>query len=195
MLGADLDVGIMNMEIPFDVSFHFDDNLREVPNSPAQMQQAVEFLQFQLNNIDNDTRQKISLLGLIGSYARILHDFSTAKLALTSAFELSDSINDNRLKVINLVRLGHLYQWQLQYALSEILFEDAIAQCTNNPELKLYLDFAYQHMGKCKFDQAQYKQAQFYFEKALELRKLKNDQSLIDSTQLALDTVKRYRPG
>jgi len=185
----------MDMDIPFDVSFHFDDNLQEVANSPAEMQQAVEFLQSQLNDSANDKRQQISLLGLIGSYARILRDFSTAKLALTSALELCDYINDKNLKVINLIRLAHLYQWQLQYALSETLFEDAIAQCTNNPELELYLDFAYQHMGKCKFDQAQYEQAQFYFEKALELRKLKNNQSLIDSTQLALDTVKRHRPG
>ncbi|BAZ49167.1 hypothetical protein NIES4103_17780 [Nostoc sp. NIES-4103] len=180
------------MDILFDVSFHFDDNLHEVPNSPAEMQQAVKFLQSQLNDSANDTQQQISLNGLIGSYARILRDFSTAKLALTSALELCSSINDKRLKVINLIRLGHLYQWQQEYSLSETLFFDAIAQCINNPELESYLDFAYQHIGKCKFDQAQYEQAQFYFEKALELRKFKNNQLLIDSTQLALDTVKQH---
>lgn len=180
------------MDIPFDVSFHFDDNLHEVPSSPASMRQAVKFLQSQLELNAFDTRKQIYLNGLIGSYARILRDFSTASVALTSALELCDSINDKSLKVINLIRLAHLYQWQQQYALSETLFEDAIAQCTNNPELESYLDFAYQHIGKCKFDQAQYEQAQFYFEKALELRKFKNNQSLIDSTQLALDIVKQH---
>ncbi|PLZ99070.1 hypothetical protein CEN50_08740 [Fischerella thermalis CCMEE 5268] len=97
------------MDIPFDVSFHFDHNLRDVPNAPAQMQQAVEWLQSQLKDNTNNTRKQIELLGLIGVYARMLHDFPTAQQALISAIELSESIGSDRYKTINLIRLAHLY--------------------------------------------------------------------------------------
>ena len=38
------------LEIPFDVSYHFDENLRDVPNNPAEVRQALTFLQSQLNS-------------------------------------------------------------------------------------------------------------------------------------------------
>ncbi|PMB17029.1 hypothetical protein CEN46_24470 [Fischerella thermalis CCMEE 5318] len=177
---------------PFDVSFHFDHNLRDVPNAPAQMQQAVEWLQSQLKDNTNNTRKQIELLGLIGVYARMLHDFPTAQQALISAIELSDSIGSDRYKTINLIRLAHLYQWQQQYILSENLFEQVLINCRNNSELNIYLDFAYQHLGKCKFEQARYVEAKYYFEEALKIRKTKGDHSLIQSTKLALDVVQQY---
>ena len=70
------------MNIPFDVSYHFDDNLRDVPNSPIQMQQAVRFLKSQFDSSLHDIDRQIYLAGLIGVYSRMLYDFSTAEQAL-----------------------------------------------------------------------------------------------------------------
>ncbi|MEC4813432.1 MAG: tetratricopeptide repeat protein [Scytonema sp. PMC 1069.18] len=179
------------MDIPFDVSYHFNSNLYDVPNKPLQVQKAVEWLQSQLTNNANDTHKKIEILGLIGVYSRMLRDFSTARHALSSAIELSESIGSLPHKTVNLIRLAHVYQWQKQFSLSETLFEEVFAYCSNYSELEPYIDFAYQHFGKCKFDQAQYKEAQYCFEKALEIRKSKGDHFLIESTQLALDEALR----
>jgi tetratricopeptide (TPR) repeat protein len=96
-----------------------------------------------------------------------------------------------KLKIVNSIRLAHLYQWQQQYELSESLFDEILIQCQSNSDFKSYLDFAYQHLGKCKFDQAKYEVAQYYFNKAFKLRRQKGDSSLIDSTQLALNTVQQ----
>ena len=181
------------MNIPFDVSYHFDDNLRDIPNSPIQMQQAVEYLQTEFDKSVGDIEQQIYLAGLIGGYARMLHDFKTAQQVLTTALNLCDRINNKRLKIVNSIRLAHLYQWQRQYENSEALLNWVLEQCQNNSEFKSYLDFAYQHFGKCKFDRAKYKEAEYYLSKALELRHQKGDSSLIDSTRLALEVVQQCR--
>ncbi|GET44208.1 tetratricopeptide repeat protein [Microseira wollei] len=179
------------VEIPFDVSYHFDDDLHDVPNNAAQMRQALTFLQSQLNERGIETKRQIQLLGLIGGYARMLKDFATARMALSSAVDLSELLGDQRLRIANLIRLAHVYQSQQEYRLSEELFEEAIASCKRDPDLGSYLDFAYQHAGKCKFDQQQYEEALYYFEQALSLRSSKGDRSLIDSTQMAIDSVNR----
>ncbi|MCX5964881.1 MAG: tetratricopeptide repeat protein [Cyanobacteria bacterium] len=181
------------LEIPFDASYHFDDDLHDIPNNPTEMRQALTFLQSQLDDDTIDLKYRIQLLGLIGGYARILKDFSIAQQALDSAIDLSELIGDMRLRTANLIRLAHVYQWQQDYRISEELFEAAIASCQQNSDLESYLDFAYQHVGKCKFDQQQYEAAQHYFEQAMSLRISKADQSLIDSTQIAIDAVKRRR--
>jgi tetratricopeptide (TPR) repeat protein len=176
------------LEIPFNVSVYFDDDLRDVPNNAVEMRQALIFLQSQLRN-DGETNHQIQLFGLIGSYARILQDFVVAQQALMLAVELSEQIGDRQLKTANQIRLAHVYQWQQDYKISEALFEEVIENCQHDPSLASYLDFAYQHAGKCKFDQQQYEAAQSYFERALLLRHVKGKHSLVDSTQLAIDTV------
>lgn len=122
----------------------------------------------------------------------MLHNFPLAQKALTSALNLSRSIGEEKLIVVNMIRLAHVYQWQQQYTKSEELFDEAIIFCQTKPEIYIYLDFAYQHLGKCKFDQKLYEQALYYFQQAKELRVKKGDSSLIESTQVALNTVNAF---
>lgn len=105
--------------------------------------------------------------------------------------ELCDRLGDKRLKIANSIRLANLYQWQQKYQLSEALLEEVLRQCQSDHTLKSYLDFAYQHLGKCKFDRGRYKEALHYFDRAFELRQQKGDLQLIDSTQLSLDILQR----
>lgn len=179
------------ISIPFDVSFHFNEQLREIPNSPEQMQRAVDFLQLQLENTTNNLRQQLYLYSVIGVYARILGNFQLAYTALTNAIALSEQLNDECLKMINELRLAHLYQWQQRYALSDRLFQELLERCSSNPKLEQYLDLVYQHAGKLKFDQGQYELAQHYFEQALALRWRKGDRRLIKSTQFALKITQK----
>ena len=69
--------------------------------------------------------------------------------------------------------------------------EYAMEICKKEKEVSGYLDVAYQHMGKLYFDFGDYKQALHYFYKALDLRKLKKDQSLIESTEIAIEVTKK----
>jgi tetratricopeptide (TPR) repeat protein len=177
--------------IPFDISFQFDEQLHEIPNAPKEVQSAVEFLQQQLDEVQNNRRQQIYYLGLIGVYARILNDFSLSNTALTTAIALSRELNDEVLKTINQLRLAHLYQWQQQYEQSDRLFKKLLIRCINNPALASCLDFVYQHTGKSQFDQQQYTKAQKYFEQALALRLRKGDSTLIASTQFALQMTQK----
>jgi tetratricopeptide (TPR) repeat protein len=179
------------IDVPFDVSFHFDENLRDVPNCPAEMRLAVTALQAQLTDPSLDPQRRIQLLGSIGTYARMLEDLALAHQALSWAVELADRAGNRRLKTANLGRLAHVYQWQHNYRVSEDLFEAMILSCQQEPDLFLYLDFAYQHAGKCQFDQQQYPAALGYFEQALALRLIKTDRALIDSTQLAIEVTRR----
>jgi adenine phosphoribosyltransferase len=176
------------MHIPFDVSFHFDDRLREVANNPDEMRQAVEFLQDQLNST-HDTRERIRLFGLIGVYARILHDLETAQNALQMAVDLSAGIADLRHHFVNRIRLAHVYQWRGDFQTSTSMFDHLIEECETEPELLDYEDVLCQHAGKNKFDQSMYRQASSFFLWALHLRQMNDDSFLIESSQKAFEAA------
>lgn len=170
----------------FDTSTHFDENLRDVPNNPDEMRQALATLKGQVEHL-SDPVEKIRVLGQIGSYARLLHDFETAKTALREAIGLSQ--NHLRAKLTNQIRLAHVYQWEGNFAVSNGLFSVILDTCQRHlPEL---LDFAYQHAGKNQFDQQHYVQAAELFERALQIRLEKGESELIDSSWIALETARR----
>lgn len=179
------------LNLPFDTSIHFDDNLRDIANSPNEMKQAVVFLKSLLLNNDLNVSQRLQIIGLIGVYSRILCDFKTARIFLTEAIILSKQCDNQKSQISNQIRLAHVYQWERNYAVSDKMFSNAVSLCDKNPQFKPCLDFAYQHAGKNKFDQGKYIEAHDFFQKALQLRLIKNNQELIESNQLALQTVRQ----
>ncbi|MEN9568667.1 MAG: hypothetical protein RLZZ69_3863 [Cyanobacteriota bacterium] len=127
------------IDIPFDVSYHFNEDLQDISNNPAEMEKAMTFLQSQLTGDRTVGRHRIKLLGLFGTYARMLKKLAAAEQALTSAIELSELLGDRRLKTANMIRLAHVYQWQQNYTLSEALFEEVITACQEDLDLASYL--------------------------------------------------------
>jgi len=182
------------METSFDISTYFGDNLQDYPNNPTEMRQAVNFWESQLIQPGLDISDRIRLLTRIGTYARTLRDLDRAEEAHKAAITLAESIDHLRFKTQNQIKLAHVYQWQQRYAESKVMFEGAIATCHRDPEVTDFLDFAYQHFGKCKFDQQKYAEARQLFEQALDLRHRKGNQELIDSTELAIATVNARCP-
>lgn len=175
---------------PFDLSYRFGDGLQDYPNNPGEVRQAVDYWQAQLDRPELEVRDRIQLLTRIGTYTRMLRDLDRAEEAHLTAIALAESIDYLRFRTQNRIKLAHVYQWQQRYAESEAEFESAIATCQREPEVADYLDFAYQHFGKCKFDQQRWAEALHLFEQALELRHQKGNQELIDSTELEIATVK-----
>ena len=180
------------VKIPFDVSYRIEENLRDVPNDPTHMRHALSWLRSQLEE-ETDSHRRIKLLGLISSYARMLKELPTAEQYALKAIAQAQTIQDSRLEIANQIRLAHIRHWQENYVESEALFEDTLARCRSDAKLSEYLDFAYQHAGKCQYDQQQYDAALAYFREALSLRIEKADSSLIDSTQYAISRTLEAR--
>lgn len=174
-----------------DLSYRFDEALREVAASPADMHRAIHVLQGQLDQPALETRQGLQILGRIGIYARILHDFTTAEQVLREAIALGEQADNPIATLVNELRLAHVYQWRGQYNLSNQMFMILIARCEQQPALADYLDFIYQHAGKNAFDQGLYADALAYFEQAWTLRRQKQNQGLLASTNFALSIVRR----
>jgi tetratricopeptide (TPR) repeat protein len=172
--------------IPFDVSYHLDERLHEIPSSRHQMELAIDYLQEHLKTSEGDVPRQIRLYGLIGVYARIVGDFPLARVALIKAIDLSKERGDERCIALNLLRLAQVYQWHHQYAVCDRLLADAFARFSKNSALKSDLDFAYQYAGKYHFERGSYGQALRYFQQALTIRLRKGNPASIEATQLTL---------
>jgi tetratricopeptide (TPR) repeat protein len=181
-------------KIPFNTTFRFDQQLREVPNSRREMEQAVDWLQAEADQ-SRDLRQRVLLYGMIGGYGRILGQLPLAKDVLQNAISLSQQVLNSRgLETVNIIRLAQVHQWEGQFATADRQLLKMIRRCEEQPELRHYLDFAYQHTGRSKFDQASYDWALDCFEKALALQGQKGNQAdrgQVAAMQLAIQTTKK----
>lgn len=176
---------------PFDLSYSFDERLREGPCDPVSMGQGVDWLCEQLEQPGRSPREQARLAGQIGAYGRMLGRDALAHAAIQRALRIAEELGDLRLLIVNTLRLAHLEQWQGRFDVSTARFTWAIQQCEERPELASLLDTALQHAGKNVFDQGQYDLARSYFTRALGLRRQKGDPELLRSTEHALAVLER----
>lgn len=169
----------------------WDENLHEAPSDPVALRRYIVLLEAQLQGtVEPD--QRVSCLGEIGSYRRILGDLVTAEENIKEALGL---IRVHQLgirkEIQQKIRLAHVLQWKKDFDLSNPLFKEIIDVCRTNLEAQVYLDFALQHAGKNYFDQKEYGSALQFFEEALRLRKNKPaSEYLVASTELAIARTK-----
>jgi tetratricopeptide (TPR) repeat protein len=176
-----------------NLSYTFDSNLRDVPDSPQDVEGEINRLSTQLEASvpPLPPQARIRVLGLLGHYCRLLNRLDDAERHLQQALDLARPQGARTSVLVNSLRLAHVYQWQDRFDLAEPIFLDAIRQCeAPGSELAEYLDYAIQHYGKCLFEMARYREAEVCFAKALEIRRAKGDDELIASTQWALDVVR-----
>ena len=174
----------MNLdEIPFDLTTNFDANLHEIPENPKEMKRAVLYLKEKWGDC-KEIDLKIKLSGFIGSFSRILRDFSTAHYYLNEAIELSSQYGMNQSLLVNQIRQAHIFQWEKKFSESNALFEKTLEESKKSHSS--FLDFVYQHAGKNFFDQGRYSEALTFFQEALSLRENKKNKELLDSTYLAI---------
>ena len=178
-----------------DLSYHFDADLRDVPNAPVEMRQETERMKAELSSDSISAYERLRLLGHLGVYLRMLGDLQSAEEWLTEAIALSEEVDRRMSALANRLRLAHVYQWQRRFDLSDALFKQAVAVCSGTPEFADYLDFACQHFGKSLFDQGRYREAEGLFKKALHIREAKGDKDLIESSRLSLDVTRARIEG
>jgi tetratricopeptide (TPR) repeat protein len=175
----------MSDDTGFNTAYHFDENLRDVPADRAGMEGAARHLETLLSSSDTQPRERLRDLGRLGVYLRILGNLDAAQESLKDAIALANELGDEKAALANRIRLGHVYQWQRRFAEADTVFAAVVEQCEQDMRFREYLDFAYQHYGKSKFDQGLYTEAEAFFRQALDIRQARGDEELIASSRLA----------
>lgn len=177
--------------------FDPDQYLREKPKDRILLQQAIAraetFLQeIKATHEEVDPVYLLYLYGYLGNGYRVLDQAETAIRFLDEALQLVRLIGDVGAEVRTLIRLGEAYKYHHQHEQALQLFSSVQTLC-QRPELNQYLDFVYQHQGKCLMEMKRYDESFTLFEKALAIRQKKGVHSLIQSTEKAIRLVSQLR--
>jgi HTH-type transcriptional regulator, pleiotropic regulator of extracellular virulence genes len=138
-----------------------------------------------------DRPAELTLLGYLGNALRILGRTDEAADLLGRAVTLARRLEDGRAEVANLIRQGEAIRYGGDLPGAERLYRAVLTRVLAAPNgppqgLGRYEDFALQHLGKCRLEQGDAAEAIACFERALAIRRLKGDASLIASTEAAL---------
>lgn len=178
-------------DIPFNISTHFGEDLRDYPDDPEEMARAVSYLQEQLRHKGLEAGERAKLLGTLGVLCRTLMRLPESVGYLEEAAALCARLENGRGEVANLLRLAHAYQWLRDFGRSDSIFAEVLARCEREAGLADYVDFAYQHYGKSLFDQDRHEEALAMFSRALALRLEKGDEELVASSRLAVESTQK----
>ena len=174
------------------LKFNFDENLREAPEKPEEWLRHIDSINIELKK-SSDPLILVRKIGELGTCQRILHKLDEAQANFETALQLIDKNNLGvELEVQNQIRLAHVHQWKKDFSISNKMFSLILENCQKNENLKAYLPFAYQHLGKNLYDQGLFAKALESFEKALKLR-IKNhaptDQ--VESSRFSIKQTKK----
>ena len=126
------------------------------------------------------------LYGTIGNLYRIYGEPKTAIYYLEYTLNMSEKDNEYAREVVSLIRLGEALKYDHNHNDALELFNEALIKCSEHG-MDLYEDFALQHKGKCLLELNRIEEAFVCFERALEIREMKAKDTLISSTQQAID--------
>jgi len=143
------------------------------------------------NEVDRNIPLLVRVLGSLAARLKTLRELDEALDAIETALSLVEQY-DLGLQpfIVQSLRWADILRYRGEFAEAEEIFESILELCQKNPEAKVYEDVALQHLGKLRFDLAEYDHAMEFFEKALSLRKIKNDPYLIDSSEVAIEATK-----
>jgi tetratricopeptide (TPR) repeat protein len=171
-------------DIPFDMSTETDDELRDIPVDTAQMRQGIQWLTAQLNELDENSLEAAYLLTLRGGFSRIVMDLDEAIRDLKAAHHLFEMNGKSLHALSTQIRLAHALHWKEKYVEAFNLFKSLAKSCTG--DAKKYLDFVYQHHGKCLLDAGRLQEGLDMLLLAHGIRVQKGDLELIASSEKAI---------
>ncbi len=173
--------------IDLNAATRYDAGLRQVPIDPAAVERAAALAVDALGDVRarGDAASELPLLAYLGEACRLLGRSSESVEHLQAAVALARAAADRPRELANRIRLAETLRYAGALDRAEALFRDAL-ECCAAPDLASYADFALQHLGKCRLDQGDPAEAVTCFERALALRRAKDDPTLIRSTQQAL---------
>jgi tetratricopeptide (TPR) repeat protein len=176
-------------------SYHYNSQLREVPDDPLAMRAACAVLASVLRSEDLPSADELQILGRIGPLYRILGELDLAESYLSRAVELAASTGNRELLVSNKVRLAQVLQWRGRIAEADSMFLNCLAECEMEPELAPYMAAACHGYGRSLFEQGRYEEAAAQFKRALEIGGAVEDSEVVEASKLALRVAKQRSRG
>src|SRR5699024_9602523 len=141
--------------------------------------------------ISSNKNERYFLYGILGYLYRVTGKPKKAIEYLTFTLDYFEEKDDIK-EVISLIRLGEAYKYDDQHHVALDKFNKALKICEVE-QIDEYLDFALQHKGKCLMELTMLEEAVECFLTALDIRKTKENPSLIDSTQQAIDLIREIK--
>ncbi len=171
-----------------------DENLREVVAIRERVAYAIRRARKQLQQARDDDNETLILrtLGYLTDACRVSGELDAAIEYGQEALDRSRRASNRNAEIANLIRLGEAYKYRNEHAVAEPLFRDALT-LTSDDESSALRDFSLQHLGKCLLETGQYDEAIAFLEQALDLRRAKGTQSLVESTEQAISLAKTRR--
>ena len=141
--------------------------------------------QFNRAFAEADQRELMRIYGAIGELTRI--NGGDGRPMLEQALRIARDLDEPSGVIANRIRLATAHFYQGEHAFAEIELRQIIADIDAGSDTT-YLDYAWQHLGKCIAEQERYVEAIDCFERALLLR---DDPRLRASSQQAIETARR----
>lgn len=177
----DADTGFDDLRLDIDSV-----TLREVVPDPALLREVLAAVDEALEDTaDGQRAERSRLYGQRCVLLRLLGDLEGALTA--GRLSLRYSGNDPALVTVAGVRLAHVHQWRREYRAADAMFAQALEGAPDG-----YRSFAFQHAGKCKYEQGDLDTAIRYFENAVRLRSA-GPADLLASAELALEAALRLK--
>jgi len=178
---------------PYNMETEIDKvTLRDKAVDSIQMDKGLKFILGKLESIE-DQKLKAKVLGEAGVYARILNKYDISQKLLEQSISLYETQLLNMNALVIQIRLTTLFYWQGKFDASVSSFTKIIhlIKGMNNVKANPLLAFAFQHFGKCRFEQKRYSEAMTLFSEAHQLRLIDGDLDLINSTQFAMEVTQK----
>ena len=97
----------------------------------------------------------------------------------------------SKARTVTEIRWAQVHQLKERRGDALALLQCVVERCRADEQLRPLLDFALQHLGKLQFELQDFANALISLGEALTLRRHKGEQSLVDSTLLAIEVVSR----
>ncbi len=171
------------------MNYTIGDNLREIPDDREEFEKGIIFLEQKLADA-NTNLEKAKHLSKLGVLNRIIGNLDKSFQQLTDAQLIIRDLDNEKLYLVNEIRLATTLQFQGEFEVAEKIHSTLEQQIHANDRHHDLLDFIYQHKGKNYFEWGKLDLALVEFEKALSIRKIKGDETLIHSTEIAIQKMK-----
>ncbi|RPF53364.1 tetratricopeptide repeat protein [Aquisalibacillus elongatus] len=170
----------LNDQLYFDET----DFLREKVGDPKLVDELITQVRRELM-VSEAQDERCFLYGTLGNLYRLQGNLEKSIDCLKEALKIAAS--DSAREIVMRIRLGETYKYHQDYQKALDQFE--LAELIGLEYEPQYLDFAYQHKGKCLMEMGMYNEAKEAFENAHAIRKGKKDEKLIQSTEKAMELL------
>ena len=177
----------------FNLNYGFAEDLSELPEDRQSVldfcSEAAAWINQEMEKpeVEWDVKTLVSFLGKTAAFLKMVQELDDALEFIETAIALTQQHNlGPRQFVVQSLRWADILRYRGDFEEAGDLFDGALKICAALPDVADYKDVVLQHQGKLHFDLGEYEVALEKFNEALEIRKLKNDQSLIESTEIAI---------